>query len=65
MQQQSDMKQARQFAGQLMGLYTGGMLSFMVDLGYKTGLFDAAAKGPGTSQEIAERAGLNERYVRE
>ncbi len=65
MQQQMDGQRVREFAGQLMGLYTGGMLSFMVDLGYKTGLFDAAAKGPGTSQEIAERAGLNERYVRE
>ncbi len=65
MQQQIDQQRAREFAGQLMGLYTGGILSFMVDLGYKTGLFDAAAKGPGTSREIAERAGLNERYVRE
>ena len=65
MQQQMDGQRVREFAGQLMGLYTGGMLSFMVDLGYKTGLFDAAAKGPGTSQEIAQRAGLTERYVRE
>jgi SAM-dependent methyltransferase len=65
MQQQIDQERAREFAGQLMSLYTGSMLSFMVDLGYKTGLFEAAAKGPGTSQEIAERAGLNERYVRE
>ncbi len=65
MQQQIDVQQARQFAGQLMGLYTGGILSLMVDIGYKTGLFDAAAKGPGTSREIAERAGLKERYVRE
>lgn len=65
MQQQINMEQARQFAGQLMGLYTDGILTLMVDLGYKTGLFDAAAKGPGTSQEIAERAGLTERYVRE
>jgi len=65
MQQQIDQERAREFAGQLMGLYTDGILSLMVDLGYKTGLFDAAAKGPGTSREIAERAGLNERYVRE
>ncbi len=65
MQQQMDGQRVREFAGQLMGLYTGGILSLMVDLGYKTGLFDAAAKRPGTSQEIAERAGLNERYVRE
>jgi SAM-dependent methyltransferase len=29
------------------------------------GLFEAAAQGPATSQELAERAGLDERYVRE
>jgi SAM-dependent methyltransferase len=65
MQQQIDMEQARQFAGQLMGHYTGGILSLMLDIGYKSGLLEAAAKGQGTSQEIAQRAGLNERYVRE
>lgn len=65
MQQQIDQERSQEFAGQLMGLYTGGLLSLMVDIGYKTGLFDAAAKRPGTSREIAERAGLNERYVRE
>ena len=44
MQQQIDGQRLREFAGQLMGLYTGGMLSFMVDLGYKTGLMEAAAR---------------------
>jgi SAM-dependent methyltransferase len=56
---------AEAFAGTLFGLYTGGMLTFMVDIGYRTGLFDAAATGPATSQELADRAGLQERYVRE
>ena len=65
MQQQIDQERAREFAGHLMSIYTDGILSLMVDLGYKTGLFDAAAGGPATSQEIAQRAGLNERYVRE
>jgi SAM-dependent methyltransferase len=37
----------------------------MVNIGHKTGLFEAMAQGPGTSQEIADRARLNERYVRE
>ena len=37
----------------------------MVDIGDRTGLFEAAAKGAGTSEQIADRAGLNERYVRE
>jgi SAM-dependent methyltransferase len=65
MQQQIDQQRVREFAGQMMGLYTGGVLSLMVDIGYRTGLLEVAAKGPGTSQEIADRAGLNERYVRE
>jgi SAM-dependent methyltransferase len=37
----------------------------MLDLGDRTGLFAATASGGGTSHEIAERAGLQERYVRE
>ena len=60
-----DQQRAREFTGKLLSLYTGGILSFMVDIGHQTGLFEAAAKGPGTSQELAERAGLHERYVRE
>jgi SAM-dependent methyltransferase len=53
------------FAEQLMGFYTGAMISCMIDLGQRTGLFDAALYGPATSSELAGRAGLHERYVRE
>ncbi len=53
------------FGRRLLGLYSGAMLTFMLDLGSRTGLFEAAAQGPGTSAEIAGRAGLAERYVRE
>jgi SAM-dependent methyltransferase len=53
------------FAEQLFGLYTGGMLTLMIDLGHRTGAFEALAQGPATSQELAERADLSERYVRE
>jgi 2-polyprenyl-3-methyl-5-hydroxy-6-metoxy-1,4-benzoquinol methylase len=60
-----DESRIEQFAGQVFGLYVGGMMTYMVDLGYRTGLFDAAAAGPATSDELAERAGLEERYVRE
>lgn len=43
---------------------TGAML--MSSVAHRTGLFDAMADGrPGTSREIAERASLEERYVRE
>jgi SAM-dependent methyltransferase len=60
-----DRKRVQEFARKLFGHYTSGMLTMMVDIGYRTELFEAAAKGPGTSQQIADRAGLNERYVRE
>ena len=53
------------FANRLLDIYTGSMLTNMLDIGYRTGLFEAAAHGPATSEELSERAGLNERYVRE
>jgi SAM-dependent methyltransferase len=38
----------------------------MVSVGHRTGLFDVmSTSSPATSEEIAARAGLNERYVRE
>ena len=49
----------------MLGIYSGGMVSLLVDLGYRTGLFDAVAEGAATSRELADRAGLQERYVRE
>lgn len=53
------------FAQELFGHYTGGIVSLMIDIGHDTGLFEAAAEGPATSEGLAERAGLEERYVRE
>jgi SAM-dependent methyltransferase len=60
-----DEHRVEEFAEQLFGFYTGGMLTYLVDIGHRTGLFDAATQGPATSAELAERAGLYERYVRE
>ncbi len=60
-----DRKRTQEFARKLFGLYTSGILTLLVQIGYRAGLFEAAAMGPGTSEEIAERAGLDERYVRE
>ncbi len=60
-----DEQKVRAFAGKLFGFYNGAMLTFMVDIGRRTGLFEAAARGPATSAELATRAGLHERYVRE
>ena len=65
MEQLPDRKRVQEFARKLFGHYTSGILTLMVDIGQRTGLFEAAAKDGGTSQQIAERAGLNERYVRE
>jgi SAM-dependent methyltransferase len=60
-----DRREVRAYARHLFGVYTGGALSYLIDLGHRTGLFDAAATGPATSAELADRAGLRERYVRE
>lgn len=60
-----DRAAVEEFAGRLFGLMTGAMLTYMIDLGHRTGLFDAMARGAATSDELADRAGLNERYVRE
>lgn len=54
------------FAGRLLGVFNNGALCFMLSIGHRTGLFDSLRdQPPATSQEIAARAGLNERYVRE
>ncbi|HVF75593.1 MAG TPA: class I SAM-dependent methyltransferase [Acidimicrobiales bacterium] len=54
-----------EFAGRIAGTVTAGVVTLMIDIGHRTGLFEAAAAGPATSAELAERAGLSERYVRE
>lgn len=42
------------------------MLSLMISIGYKTGLFDIISQlKPSTSQEISQATKLNERYIRE
>src|SRR5437588_9468768 len=54
------------FTAKVFGLIADGVTALMIDLGLRTGLFDAAAgAGSLTSAELATRAGLDERYVRE
>ncbi len=54
------------FVGKMLGAYNGGALMLMTSIGYRTGLFDTMADmPPATSHEIAQRAELSERYVRE
>jgi len=64
--QEIDMAKAGAFAGQVIGHLNGAMLSLMMSIGHKTGLYDKMAElPPSTSEQIAKAAGLNERYVRE
>lgn len=54
------------FAKRLLTALNHGALCLMVSIGHRTGLFDVMHEmDPATSEEIAVRAGLNERYVRE
>ena len=60
-----DPEKAAAFGGRILQVLGGGLLSLMVDIGHRTGLFAAASEGWATSDQLAARAGLTERYVRE
>ncbi len=61
-----DQTKAEAFAGQLLQTLNYGALCLMVSIGHRTGIFDVMqGLPPSTSDEIAKKAGLNERYVRE
>lgn len=54
------------FAEKVFGDMAGAYTFFMAGIGDRLGLFkDLAARGPGTSAELAARNGLAERYIRE
>ncbi len=54
------------FCERLIGTLNQAGLSMMISIGHRTGLFETLATLPrATSQELAEAANLNERYVRE
>ena len=64
--QEMDTAKAEAFAGQMVGVLNGGMLSLMLSIGHQTGLLDKMGElPPSSSADIAKAAGLNERYVRE
>jgi hypothetical protein len=44
------------FAEHMITTLTGGALTMLVSVGYRTGLFEAAARGPATSADLASRA---------
>lgn len=56
---------AAAFVERLKGAYQGAVLTMLIDLGRRTGLLEAAGRGPGTAAELAERASCAERHVRE
>jgi 2-polyprenyl-3-methyl-5-hydroxy-6-metoxy-1,4-benzoquinol methylase len=61
-----DRERAEAFAGRLLTALNDGALCLMVSVGHRTGLFDVMRNAPpSTSQELAARANLDERYVRE
>jgi ubiquinone/menaquinone biosynthesis C-methylase UbiE len=61
---QSDPRQ--QFAEKMAATLNSAGLAMMISIGHRTGLFDVMDGQPfSSSREVAERAGLRERYVRE
>ena len=65
-EQQFDQARAEAFAGRLLGDLNSGAMAIMTSIGHRTGLFDAmTGLPPSTSDQIADAAGLDERYVRE
>jgi len=61
-----DSAKANGFAERLLTTLNDGALCLMISVGHRTGLLDAMRDtAPATSAEIAAKAGLNERYVRE
>ena len=61
-----DENRAAEFTGRVLADSAAAATIVLAALGDRTGLFkDLAAHGPATSGELASRAGLCERYVRE
>lgn len=54
------------FGERMLGIINSAGLGYDLSIGHRTGLFDTMAElPPSTSVEIAQAAGLHERYVRE
>lgn len=61
-----DENKAEAFAGKFLTTLNSGALCLMISIGHRTGLFDAMRECPPfTAEEIATKAGLQARYVRE
>jgi 2-polyprenyl-3-methyl-5-hydroxy-6-metoxy-1,4-benzoquinol methylase len=61
-----DHLKAEAFAAQLLNTFNQGGINLMISVGHRTGLFDVMKELPPAScEEIAKKAELQERYVRE
>ena len=61
-----DFAEVEVFAGRVLDVVSNAATALTLSIGHRTGLFDTMAElSPSTSQEIAEAAALQERYVRE
>jgi SAM-dependent methyltransferase len=66
MSNELDQAKSEAFAEQMVGILNNAAIALMTSIGHQTGLFDTMADlSPSTSEQIADAAGLNERYVRE
>ena len=56
----------QQFAERIIGTIDSASVALLLSIGHQTGLFDTLADfPPATGAQIADAAGLDERYVRE
>ena len=63
---ETDQARFEAFGDRMVGMLNAGCTALLTSIGHQTGLFDALdAAGAVRSEELAERARLNERYVRE
>src|SRR2546427_6300442 len=61
-----DQAKMEAFVGKVLGDTSAALTTTLAVLGDRLGLFkDLAAHGPATSDELAARLGINERYARE
>src|SRR5258708_13198795 len=63
---QIDVEKTQKFAQEVFSHLAGALVSGMIHLGERMGLYRALnGAGPLTSEELARKTGLNERWVRE
>jgi SAM-dependent methyltransferase len=61
-----DAGRAEEFGGRMVGVVDGAMFALSISVGHRLGIYDTMAElQPATSEDIAEQAGVQERYLRE